>query len=72
MDVAVAGVHVQSHENASLQNALMHGVALGKDRRERRPTENLREPGAQLRFPAHADTAVLKPLEQRSRGVLSD
>ena len=41
--VAVAGVHVQGDEYAALQNALVHGVALGEHRRESRADEDARQ-----------------------------
>jgi hypothetical protein len=72
MHVAVAGVHVQSDEDAPVQHAPVHGVAGGEDRGRGGADEEMLELGAQLLFPADADAVVLKPLEYRARGAFGE
>ena len=62
--VAVAGVHVQRHENAAAQHLLVDRLRLVEDRLELAAVEDLAQLGANLRLPRHADRAVLQQVEQ--------
>jgi hypothetical protein len=63
-------MHVQCHEQAATQNALVDLVGGGKDRREHAAAEDLLQRRPQLPLPRDADDAVLQHIEQARRGCM--
>ena len=61
--VAVAGMHVQRHENAPTQDLLVNRGALFQHQAERAAGEDLAQHGAHVGFPGHPQRAVLGQVE---------
>ena len=63
MHVAVTGMHVQRHKNATTQHALVDRRALFQDQAERAAGKNLSQHGAHFGLPRHPQRAVLGQVE---------
>ena len=63
MHVAVAGMHVQGHEQPAFQHAFVDGIDLRTDGIKGTAVENLHQRLADFLLPRHAQRVVLKSEE---------
>ena len=65
VDVAVTGMHVQSHPHPAFEHTLVNGIAFGQHRAKRGPRENGLQRRADLGFPAGTQAVILQLRKQR-------
>lgn len=70
VDVAVTGVHVQRHEDAATQHALVDGLAFFQDQLEGRAREDLAQLRAHFLLPGDTHGAVLHHVEDGGFGLV--
>lgn len=63
--VTVAGVHMQSDENAASQNAGMNDVNFGTNFFKSVARKNLKELGTHFLFPGHAHRSIVDKIKDR-------